>query len=65
MATGFLSLLSLISSSQVQDKPQPPANRKEEERMGFQNTLARHCPAVGAHHQLGVGKAVEVTEAVQ
>lgn len=33
--------------------------------MGSQNTLTRHCAAVGAHHQLGVGKAVEVTEAVQ
>lgn len=61
---GFLSLLSLISSSQAQNGPQPPANGKEEERMGSQNSLTRHCPAGGAYHQLSVGKAVEVTEAV-
>lgn len=61
----FLSLLSLISSSQVQDGPHPPANGKEKERMRSQNTLAKHCADVSAHHQLSVGKAVEVTEAVQ
>lgn len=30
--------------------------------MGFQNIVAIHQPATGAHPQLRVGKAVEVTE---
>lgn len=53
---GFLSLSLLISSSQVKDGPQAPANRKAEERMGSRNTLTIYELAFGAN-----GKAVEVT----
>lgn len=59
---GFLSLSSLISSSQVKDRPQLLANGKEEERMGSRNTLTIHQPAAGAHQRLSVGKAMEATE---
>lgn len=59
---GFLSLLSLISSSQVLDGPH--ATSKWEG--GGKDGIPKHpCPAVGARHQLSVGKAVEVTEAAQ
>lgn len=53
---GFLSLSLLISSSQVKDGAQAPANRKEEERMGSRNTLTIYELAFGAN-----SKAVEVT----